>query len=492
MSRLYELPAWRLVEELVSGGIDPADYVESVYSRVRVLERTVNAYITLRSFEEVVEDVEEAVRRARKGERLPLAGVLVAVKDNISTKGLPTTCGSRMLSGYIPPYDATVVEKLLEAGAVIIGKTNMDEFAMGSTGETSFFGPTRNPWNTERVPGGSSSGSAAALAAGMASLALGSDTGGSIRLPAAWTGLYGLKPTYGLVSRYGLIAYAESLEQIGPMARNVRDLALLLSIIAGHDPQDSTSLAGQPDPSTYASVEPGSLKGVRAAVLVDLTEHEAIDKRVSSLVWRVAEKLRELGADVGEARLGRTVVEYSLPAYYVIAVAEASSNLARYDGVRYGFGERVRPWESWNSFYSRIRRAGFGREVRRRIMLGSWVLSAGYRDQYYVRALKVRRIVANSVLKLTRDYEVLIAPSAVAPPPRLGEVWSEPGRLYLLDLANVFVNLSGVPALTVPAGTVEGVPMGVQLVSKPLGEELLLKVAAAYEKATGLRDMVAG
>ncbi len=493
MKRLFELPAWRLVRELVEGGVEPEDYVEAVYKRIWRLEREINAYITVRSVEEVAEEVRQRVEEARRGGRLPLAGILVAVKDNISTKGLPTTCGSRMLMNYVPPFDATVVEKVMEAGAVVIGKTNMDEFAMGSTGETSFYGPTRNPWDHGRVPGGSSSGSAAALAAGMATLALGSDTGGSIRLPAAWTGLYGLKPTYGLVSRYGLVAYAESLEQIGPMARSARDLALLLSVIAGYDPRDSTSLRGQPPPEKYleALEKPRSLHGLRAAVLVDLVEHELIDKRVAGLVWRLAEKLRELGVEVGEARLGRTVVEYALPAYYVIAVAEASSNLARYDGVRYGYGARPKPWESWNEFYSRVRREGFGREVRKRIMLGSWVLSAGYRDQYYVRALRVRRLVTEHVMRMLKSYHLLIAPSAISPPPRLGEVVDEPEKMYLLDLANVFVNLSGIPSIVLPVDKVEGIPMGVQVASRPLNDKLLVEVAIAYEDAGGPSNLVA-
>jgi aspartyl-tRNA(Asn)/glutamyl-tRNA(Gln) amidotransferase subunit A len=490
--RLAERPGYEILQMMVEGTVEPEDYVEAVYDRLRRLEPRLNAYITVRSVEEVADEVRASIARARRGERLPLAGLLVAVKDNISTRGLPTTCASRMLLNYIPPYDATVVERLTLAGAVVMGKTNMDEFAMGSTGETSYFGPTRNPWDPGRVPGGSSSGTAAALASAMATLGLGSDTGGSIRLPAAWTGLYGLKPTYGLVSRYGLVAYAESLEQIGPMARNARDLALLLSAIAGYDPRDSTSIRNQPNPATYLeALSRSELRGLRAAVLVDLAGHEAVDRRVEELVWRVAGVLRELGAEVGEARLGRTVVDYALPAYYVIAVAEASSNLARYDGLRYGFGEKPRPWESWNRFYSRVRRAGFGREVRKRIMLGSWVLSAGYRDQYYVKALKLRRLVAESVLRLLRSYDVLVAPSAVAPPPRLGEVMEDPERMYLLDLANVFANLVGVPAMVVPAGKVDGIPMGVQLVAAPLRDALLLSIAYAYEQATGLHDLVA-
>ncbi len=489
--KLYRMSAWAIVDSLVKGDVEPEEYVASIYERIRKIEPKVNAYITLRSEEEVVEDVRKRVTEARSGKRLPLAGVLVAVKDNISTSDMPTTCASRMLSNYIPPYNATVVDKLIEAGAVIIGKTNMDEFAMGSTGETSYYGPTRNPWSIERVPGGSSSGTAAALAAGMATLGLGSDTGGSIRLPAAWTGLVGLKPTYGLVSRYGLIAYAESLEQIGPMARSIDDLALLLSVIAGYDEKDSTSLNPQPEPTVYIEALKRLDANIRAAIMVDLVEHPSVDKRIARLVWKAAETLSEHDIVVGEVRLGRELIDYALPAYYIIALAEASSNLARYDGVRYGYGIEPDPWESWNSFYSRVRGEGFGREVRKRIMLGSWILSAGYRDQYYIRALRVRRRISDSLSIVFKEYDVLLGPSAIEPPPRLGEAISDPVKLYLLDLANVIANLAGVPALVQPIDNVDGIPIGVQLIGPPLSEKTLIAVAKIMQETTAMRDLVA-
>ncbi len=484
----YELPAWRLREELAKGNIGVDEYVGSIFDRIERLEKALNTYITLRSREELETDVREAIRNDGK-----LAGVLVAVKDNIHVEDLPVTCGSRMLSNYIAPYNATVVERLVAEGAVVIGKTNMDEFAMGSTGETSAYGATRNPWDTDRVPGGSSSGSAAALAAGLATLALGSDTGGSIRLPASWTGLYGLKPSYGLVSRFGLVAYADSLEQIGPMARNTRDLALLLDVIAGFDPHDATSIREKPR-GLLEAIERGyseELRGHRIVLVKDFLSHPGVDRVVKLLLERAASMLERLGAEVVEAELGNKVVNYALPAYYVIAMAEASSNLARYDGVRYGPKESPRPWESWNEYYSRIRAKYFGTEVKMRIMLGSWMLSAGYRDQYYIRALKLRRLVRDQMLSLLKESDALLLPSAVAPPPRLGEVTDDPEKMYALDLANVLANLAGLPAVTVPISSVAGIPMGIQLLGNYLNEPELLRISAALESITQLRDLVA-
>lgn len=489
----YRLPGWLLREKLVQGEIDVADYVASVYERIERLDGLLKAYITVRPREEVEDEVRRQVEKARKNSGLPLAGLLVAVKDVIHVKGLPVTCGSKMLEKYIAVYDATVVERLREAGAVVVGKTNMDEFAMGSTGETSAYGASRNPWSPDRVPGGSSSGTAVALAAGMATLGLGTDTGGSIRMPSAWTGLYGLKPTYGLVPRYGLVSYADSLEQIGPMARNTRDLAAVLEVIAGFDPRDSTSLPGKPRGLVEAAEEglKNGARGLRVAVVKEFMEHPGVHESVKKLVEAAARLLGDAGAEVGEARLGREVLEYSLPAYYVIAMAEASSNLARYDGVRYGPREPPQPWEGWNTYYSRIRAKHFGAEVKLRIMLGSWMLSSGYRDQYYIRALKMRRIVRDRVLALLGEYDLLLAPAVVAPPPRLGEVVDDPERMYALDLATVVANLSGVPAAAAPAGRVDGIPLGVQLIARPLGEDRLLRALGALEAVSGLADLVA-
>ncbi|MET1101963.1 MAG: Asp-tRNA(Asn)/Glu-tRNA(Gln) amidotransferase subunit GatA [Pyrodictiaceae archaeon] len=479
----YKLSAIELRRALVSGDIDPEDYVYSIYERINRLEGRLNAFITLREVDKVLQDVKERVREARKEKGKPLAGILVAVKDNISTRGLRTTCASRILEKYIPPFNATVVDKLIEAGAVIIGKTNMDEFAMGSTGETSAYGPTRNPWAPQRVPGGSSSGSAAALAAGLATLALGSDTGGSIRLPASWTGIYGLKPTYGAVSRYGLIAYAESLEQIGPMARSIDDLKLLYDVIAGWDPRDSTTMPQRGE----------KRKTVRnIAVIEDFIDHPLIEEVVKNAIKYATRIFERNGLVVEYTSLGRKLVDYALPAYYVIAMAEASSNLARYDCIRYGCKERIKPWESWNKYYSRLRGKLLGSEVKKRIMLGSWLLSAGFRDQYYIRALKIRRVIRDSLLALLKNHDILLLPSAVSEPPFLGQMFSEdPLKLYMLDLATVIANLAGVPALTVPIIWGSETPLGVQLVSSYWQEYMLFEAARLLEEEAKMRDLIA-
>ena len=488
--RLYRMTAAELLEEL-RGGLDPRDYLGELLERAGRLDPELRAFITLRGLEELVAEARGGLERGG-----PLAGVPVAVKDNIHVRGLPTTCASRMLERYVAVYDATVTERLRGAGAVFIGKTNMDEFAMGSTGETSAFGAARNPWSRDRVPGGSSSGSAVALAAGLAPLALGSDTGGSIRLPASWTGVYGLKPVYGGVSRYGLVSYADSLEQIGPMARSVEDLALLYEVIAGPDERDSTTIP-EPAPRAREAASRGreeGARGLRVAVAEELLDHPGVDPRVKALVERAARLLERSGASVDYAGLGREVVEYSLPAYYVIAMSEASSNLARYDGIRYGPREPPEPWEGWNRYYSRIRARYFGREVKMRIMLGSWLLSSGYRDQYYIRALRLRRLVRERLAGLLARYDAVLMPSAVSPPPRLGEAIGDPLRLYALDLANVVANLAGVPAAVAPVDRVEDIPMGVQLLSEQSrrGEEKLFTLLAALEQETRLSNLVAG
>ncbi len=491
-NRLYEKPAYKIREMLIDREVEPEDYVEEVYYRVEKKEPRINAFITLRPKEDVLKDMKTYIKRARQNpEKYRLAGILVAIKDNIHVENLPVTCGSLMLKEYIAPYNATVVERLVREGAVIIGKTNMDEFAMGSTGENSAFGPTRNPWDLARVPGGSSSGSAAALAAGFATIALGSDTGGSIRLPSSWTGVYGLKPTYGTVSRYGLVAYADSLEQIGPMARNIKDLVTVFSIITGFDEKDSTMI--KKINIKYSEEIVGEpLRNMKVIVIEDFFEvGESVDDNILNTIEYIIDILQDYKIEVIFRKLGKDIVEYSLPSYYVIAMSEASSNLARYDGIRFGPKEELEEWTSWTKYYSRIRRKYFGTEVKLRIMLGSWMLSSGYRDQYYVKALRLRRLIRDKLIKLLRDADSILLPSCVSPPPKLGEVINEPIKLYMLDLATVLANISGLPAINIPARFIGNIPIGVQFMARYLDEHILFKIGALLEKETNMKDKVA-
>jgi len=408
----------------------------------------------------------------------PLAGRTVAVKDNISTEGVATTCGSRMLERYVPPYDATVVERLREAGATVVGKTNMDEFGMGTTTETSAFGPTRNPVDRERVPGGSSGGSAAAVAAGEADLALGSDTGGSIRCPAAFCGVVGIKPTYGLVSRYGLVAYANSLEQIGPLARSVEDAAELLDVLAGPDERDATTRfdsreGGHPAAGAdYAAAADGDVEGTTVGVVTDLVE--GADERVIETFHDALEGLESQGAELVEVSLPS--LETAVQAYYVIAMSEASSNLARFDGVRYGpeGGDG-----DWNEAFAEVREKGFGDEVKRRILLGTFALSAGYQEKYYEKAQDARAWVKQDFDSALEEADVLASPTMPVLPFELGEGLEDPMRMYLADANTVPVNLANLPAISVPAGTADGLPVGLQLIGPAFGEEAIIRAASA-------------
>jgi aspartyl-tRNA(Asn)/glutamyl-tRNA(Gln) amidotransferase subunit A len=413
---------------------------------------------------------EERVTGADAG---PLAGSRVAVKDNISTAGVRTTCGSEMLAEYVPPYDATVVERLKAAGATIVGKSNMDEFGMGTTTETSAFGPTRNPVDTDRVPGGSSGGSAAAVAAGAADLALGSDTGGSIRCPAAFCGVVGIKPTYGLVSRYGLVAYANSLEQIGPIAPTVEGAAALLDVLAGADDRDSTTV-DTGDGSAYAAAADGDVEDLTLGVPVELVE--GADEAVVDAFRDALADLEARGARYEEVSLES--VEHALAAYYVIATSEASSNLARFDGVRYGHsgGEG-----NWNDSFARAREEGFGAEVKRRILLGTYALSAGYHDKYYRKAQDARAWVRRDFERVFEDVDLVASPTMPVLPPKLGESLDDPLQLYLMDANTVPVNLANLPAISVPAGTAEGLPVGLQLIAPKFDEETMVRAASAVE-----------
>lgn len=415
-------------------------------------------------------------RYARGRDLPPLAGLPVAVKDVICTTDFPTTCGSRILDGWVPPYDATVVTRLRDAGAVIIGKTNMDEFAMGSSTENSAFGPTRNPWDVARVPGGSSGGSAAAVAASLAPMALGTDTGGSIRQPAGFCGITGLKPTYGRVSRYGLVAFASSLDQIGPMTRTVGDAALLLQVLAGRDPRDSTS-ADLPVP-LYKEALNGGVRKLRIGIAAEAFG-EGLAPNVRDAVLAASRILEKEGAQLVEVSL--PTISYALPTYYLIATSEASTNLARYDGVQYGL--RV-PATDLYSMYTKTRREGFGAEVKRRIMLGTYALSAGYYEGFFLKAQRVRTLVRRDFLKAFERVDLVLMPTSPTVPFRLGEKVEDPLQMYLADVYTIPVNLAGLPGISIPCGFADGLPIGLQLIGRPFDEPTVLRAAYAYEQAT--------
>ena len=456
-----------LVNDLKNKNLEAEEYVERTYEKIGKYDKYTNAFITIRSKEEVLREVKENINKGGK-----LAGILIAIKDNISTKGIRATCASKMLEDYIPPYDATVIEKLKKEGAVIVGKTNMDEFAMGSTTETSYFGPTRNPWNLERTPGGSSGGSGAALAAGYVELALGSDTGGSIRAPAAYNATFGLKPSYGTVSRFGLVAYANSLEQIGPMAKNAEDLGFLYTIIAGPDERDATTIDFKPDENIVEE----KIEKIKIGILNDILELS--DKPIVLTIKDITNKLASEGAIIEDTRLG--YAEYALPAYYIIAMSEASSNLARYDGVRYGYSRYMEG--NWREAYSKNRGEGFGIEVKRRILLGSFILSAGYYEEFYIKALKVRNLIKKSLDELFKKYDILISPTMPILPPKIGEVVNDPVKMYAMDLNTVIANLAAIPALSMPAGFYNNLPIGLQLMGKYLSDMKLIGISSYIEK----------
>jgi aspartyl-tRNA(Asn)/glutamyl-tRNA(Gln) amidotransferase subunit A len=473
---LADCTASELRRLYAAGEASPSDAVRAVLDRIAALDGELHAYLHV--------DREAALREAGRWDGKagrdgapPLAGVPVALKDNICTRGWPTTAGSRILNGFRPPYDATVTVRLREAGAVLLGKTNCDEFAFGSSTENSGYGPTRNPWDPMRVPGGSSGGSAAAVAAGEATLALGSDTGGSIREPGSFCGVVALKPTYGRVSRYGLIAFASSLDQIGPFGRDVHDAALLLGVVAGRDPADSTSSAEAVPP--YTEQLTGQIRGLRIGIVKEFFG-EGLDAGVAASICEAAGVLERLGAVCGDVSLPHAV--YALPAYYIIAPAEASSNLARYAGVHYG--HRTARADDLYTLYARTRREGFGAEVKRRIMLGTFALSSGYYDAYYLRAQQVRELIRREFAAALERFDVLLGPVAPTPAFLLGEKMEDPLQMYLSDIYTIPVNLAGVPGISVPCGFVRGLPVGLQLVGRPFGEAALLNAAFAYEQAT--------
>ena len=475
MTVLTELPAHELAGLYARGEASAVEVAEAHLERIRASDELLHAFLTV-SDEQALADARAVDAARAAGEPLgPLAGVPLALKDVLVTKGLRTTAGSKILEEFRPPYDATVVERLRRAGVVVLGKTNMDEFAMGSSTENSGFGPTCNPWDTERVPGGSSGGSAAAVAAGQATLGIGTDTGGSIRQPAALCGIVGVKPTYGLVSRYGLIAFASSLDQVGPFARDVRDAATLLEAIAGHDPMDSTSI--EDTPTDFTSTLERGVEGLRVGVVRELLP-DSLDASVRAPLRAAIDRLERLGARLEECSLPS--FEYALSAYYLIAPAECSSNLARYDGVRWGL--RAKDGADVVDMMQRTRQAGFGPEVKRRIMLGTYALSAGYYDAYYGQAQRVRTLVARELKAAYERFDLLVGATAPGTAFRLGELVDDPLQMYLSDVFTIPVNLAGNAAVSVPAGLVDGLPVGLQIVAPVLGEAQMLRAAWALEQ----------
>ena len=476
---ILELTAVELGKKIKDKEITVVEATKAALEQIKAVESDVHGYVSY--------DEESALKRAEEVQKGiddgtytgPLAGVPMAIKDNICTKGYTTTCSSKILENFVPTYSAQAVENLIKEGVVFLGKTNMDEFAMGSTTETSAYGITRNPWNLEHVPGGSSGGSCAAVAAGETYLALGSDTGGSIRQPSSYCGVTGIKPTYGTVSRYGLVAYASSLDQIGPVGKDVSDCAALLEIIAGHDTKDSTSM--KRDDLQFSKELTGDIKGMKFGVPEEYLA-EGLDPEVKASFMSVLDTLKELGAEVEFFSI--KTMEYMIPAYYIIASAEASSNLERFDGVKYGF--RAAEYEGLHDMYKKTRTAGFGEEVKRRIMLGSFVLSSGYYDAYYLKALRTKALIKKEFDQAFGKYDVLLAPASPFTAPKIGESLKDPLAMYLGDIYTVAVNLCGLPGITVPCGKdSKGLPIGIQMIGDCFMEKKILRAAHAYETSRG-------
>lgn len=474
---ILNMTAVSLGEKIKAKEISVREATQASLDQIEKTEGKINAFVSYNA-EGALAHADEVQKKLDAGELSgPLAGVPVAIKDNMCIAGVETTCSSKILENFKPTFTATAVQNLIDAGAVILGKTNMDEFAMGSTTETSYFGETKNPWNTEHVPGGSSGGSCAAVAAEEVPYALGSDTGGSIRQPSSYCGVTGIKPTYGTVSRYGLIAYGSSLDQIGPIAKDVRDCAAVLETIASYDKKDSTSIARESYDFTAALT--GEVKGLKVGLPKDYFG-DGLDPEVKVGIFEAAETLKSMGAIVEEFDLG--LVEYAIPAYYVIACAEASSNLERFDGVKYGY--RTESYEGLHNMYKKTRSEGFGAEVKRRIMLGSFVLSSGYYDAYYLKALRTKALIKQEFDKAFAKYDVILAPAAPTTAPKLGESLSDPIQMYLSDIYTVSINLAGLPGLTVPCGLdSKGLPIGVQFIGDTFKENNILRAGYAFEQS---------
>ena len=474
---LMSLTAVELGKKIKSGEVRVVDAVNAAFDQIEAVEKDINSYVTVYKKEEVLEKAEHIQKLIDEGQLTgPLAGVPVAIKDNMCTRDKITTCSSKILGNFYPTYSAEAVINLEKAGAVIIGKTNMDEFAMGSTTETSFYGPTKNPWNKEHVPGGSSGGSCAAVAAEECSYALGSDTGGSIRQPSSFCGVTGIKPTYGTVSRYGLIAYGSSLDQIGPVAKDVTDCATILETIASYDSKDSTSVKRDDYNFTEALVE--DVKGLKIGIPKDYFG-EGLEPEVKEAILKAADVLKDKGAIVEEFDL--SLVEYAIPAYYVIASAEASSNLSRFDGVKYGY--RTEEYNGLHNMYKKTRSEGFGEEVKRRIMLGSFVLSSGYYDAYYLKALRTKALIKKAFDEAFAKYDVIIGPAAPTTAPKLGDSLSDPIKMYLGDIYTISVNLAGLPGISVPCGQdSNGLPIGMQIIGDCFKEKNIIRAAYTFEQ----------
>lgn len=474
---LMSLTAVELGRKIKAKEVTVREAVLAAYDKIDEKEAELNCYVTTTK-EAALAKADEVQAKIDAGELTgPLAGVPVAIKDNMCTKGVLTTCSSRILENFVPTFTAEAVINLEKAGAVILGKTNMDEFAMGSTTETSHYGATKNPWNTKHVPGGSSGGSAAAVAADECSFALGSDTGGSIRQPSSYCGVTGMKPTYGTVSRYGLIAYGSSLDQIGPIAKDVTDCATILETIASYDPKDSTSIRRDDYDFTSALVD--DVKGMKIGIPKDYLI-EGLNPEVKAVIMNAAHKLEEKGAVVEEFDL--SLVEYAIPAYYVIACAEASSNLARFDGVKYGY--RTPEYNELHEMYKKTRSEGFGPEVKRRIMLGSFVLSSGYYDAYYLKALRTKALIKQAFDKAFSKYDVILGPVAPTTAPEIGSSLADPIKMYLGDIYTISVNLAGLPGISVPGGfDSKGLPIGVQMIGNCFEEKKIIRTAYAFEQS---------
>lgn len=479
---LTSLTAHELGEKIQAKEISAVEAARDFLEAAKEKEPKLNSFITIEE-ENVIKRAKEVQAKIDAGDLAnPLAGVPVAVKDNICTKGMRTTCGSKMLENFVPAYAAQAVLNLERAGLVVLGKTNMDEFAMGSTTETSYYGPAKNPWNTDYATGGSSGGSCAAVAAEEAPCAIGSDTGGSIRQPSAFCGVTGIKPTYGTVSRYGLIAYGSSLDQVGPIAKDVTDCALLLEILSSHDKKDSTSIKRTDLDFTAALAD--DVKGMKIGIPQDYFG-DGLDEEVKDAVLKAAKVLEEKGAVLEEFKLG--LAEYAIPAYYVIACAEASSNLARFDGVKYGY--RAKEYEGLHHMYKKSRSEGFGPEAKRRIMLGSFVLSSGYYDAYYLKALRTKALIKREFDRAFAKYDLILGPTAPSTAPKLGESLSDPLKMYLGDIYTVSVNLAGLPGISVPCGLdKKGLPIGLQMIGDCFKEKNIIRAAYAFEQTRTYRQ----